>query len=380
MTWDIAHLIVYGQAAGSVILLVGFLIATTLLQQRAMSQSTALLASASPAVQATHLYQSAYDYFARRQVPNLFTSPAHIVAIWFLIFIVFCCSLATYFGASFFGEDATPSYVLGGAMAVTSPTGTLAQFQSATVFTGSMAFLSAYIWTIGQLVNRMNNNDMSPLTYHFLSVRILTACLVAGIARHIVEAIPGVREVVYNADHAPVGLALLGFVIGWKPTFWIDELYRWARDRLPARALDQRQPKPENMPQNMTLAMIQGMIDGKIERLQELDIDNCQKLSRENAITIWLRTPYKLELVVDWIAQAQLCVLFEDDKIEALRKAGVRDIFGYLDAITQVDARNAIHGVLGTVPVEIIDRHQAYIVGCPAFARLGELRKAIHPG
>ena len=377
MLGSYGHLIVYVPAIGSVLVLVGFLVVTTSLQQRAMSQSTAVLQNTSHAVQATQLYESALAYFERRKVPGLFANPAHFVSIWALVAIVFLCAVMTFFGATFFGRDAVPSYVLGGAVAATPGTPGLTIYQSGTVFTASMAFLSAYIWMIAQLVNRMNNNDMSPITFHFLSVRMLTACLMAGIARHVVEAIPYLKDLVDGTHGVPAGLALIGFVIGWKPTFWIDELYDKAREFLRSKGLDQRPPDQANLPQNMALEMIQGMIDGKIDRLRELDIDNCQRLARENSVILWLRTPYSLEMIVDWVAQAQLCVLFEDDKIEALRKVGVRDIFGYLEAIAPPPTRTAIQGVLQTVPIEVIEGHLQYIAKEPSFTRLQELRKAI---
>jgi hypothetical protein len=375
----IEHHAVYAQAIGSVVLLVGFLVATTLLQQRAASENTSALKTISDRVKPTDMYGSAVAYFTRREESGLFANSAQAVSTCVLIVIVLMCSIASYFGAGWFDDDTTPSYILGGALATDAKAEGLAKFQSGTVFIGSMAFLSAYIWTIAQLVNRMNNNDMSPITFHFLSVRILTACLVAGVARHVVEAFPPLHELMYSSSKVPVGLALLGFVIGWKPTFWIDELYKKVTEFLKAKPLDQRPPNKDNLAQNMSLAMIQGMVDGKIERLQELDIDNCQRLARENAVIIWARTPYNLEMIVDWIAQAQLCVLFEDDKIELLRRAGIRDIFFYLDAIVDPTAQQAVQTVLGTVPLDIIKRHAFDITSDPAFARLSQLRKAIHP-
>jgi hypothetical protein len=222
----------------------------------------------------------------------------------------------------------------------------------------------------------MNNNDMSPITFHFLSVRILTACLMACIARFVIEAIPGLKSVVAPDGSPPVGLAVIGFVIGWKPTFWIDELYNQALKLLKTTVLTQRKPDQANLPQNMSLLMIQGMADGKIDRLMELDIDNCQRLARENAIILWLRTPFNLEIIVDWVAQAQLCVLLEDDKIEALRRIGVRDIFGYLESIAPPPTRAAVQGIL-QIPIEVIEGHIEYIAKEPAFTRLQELRKAI---
>src|SRR5215470_1490469 len=94
----VAHIAIYAQAVGSVVLLVGFLIATTLMQQRAVSQSTVVLAKASDAVKTTELYKSAVSYFERRQTMTPFGNPSHLVSTWLLVLVVFMCSLVTYFG------------------------------------------------------------------------------------------------------------------------------------------------------------------------------------------------------------------------------------------------------------------------------------------
>ena len=372
--------VVHLQAIGSVILLVGFLIATTLLQQRALHQSVDVLNSASDPIKSTRLFASAMDYLSRRQIPNLFVSPAHSVPIWFLIIVVLFCSIVSYFGAEFFRDSDTVSYVLGGPLAAAPPNDIkkLEQYQSSTVYVGTMAFLGAYIWTIAQLVMRMNTNDVSPITYYFLSVRILTACVVAGVARHMVEAIPGLREMIYNNADAPVGLSVLGFLIGWNPTLWINQIAIWGSERLKRTIPSQRWPPQNSLPENMTLSMIQGLVDDKIARLLEIDIDNCQKLAQENAVLIWMRTPYSLELVADWVGQAQLCLLFEADEVEALRRVGIRDIFCYMAGVANEPTKAAIQSVL-KIPIEILTNHLTAIATDPAFRRLAELRAALLP-
>jgi hypothetical protein len=383
MTSFFVQQIIHLQAVGSVILLVGFLVATTLLQQRSMLQSADVLNTAPPRVKQTDLFTSATAYFERRKVPNLFTSSSHDVPVWFLILVVLFCSVATYFGAEFFANADTPSYVLGGAYAVGSEVAdaSLKKYQSGTVFIGSMAFLGAYIWTIANLVNRINNNDMSPTTYYFLSIRILTACLVAGVARHMAEAVPGLHDVIaLKSDPAgfPVGLAVLGFLIGWNPTLWIRELLLQGAKLFHLQTATQRPASQANLPQDMALTMVQGMVDDKIQRLMELDVDNCQKLAEENAVLLWVRTSYNLELIADWVAQAQLCTRFEDDKIESLRRVGIRDIFDYRAAIAADPARAAVESVL-QIPLDIIANHATGIDGDPAFQRLRQLRNAQLP-
>jgi hypothetical protein len=243
----------------------------------------------------------------------------------------------------------------------------------------STAFLGAYIWTISQLVNRINNNDMNPMTYHFLSIRIISACLVAGIARHIFEAMPWLGErLEETAYHAPVRLAILGFLIGWNPTLWINEILMRAGDLIKTQIPSQRWPKKENLPLNLTLLMVQGMMPDTSDRLKELNIDNCQKLASENSVILWIRTSYTLELIIDWIGQAQLCVLFEHEILQKLRAMGVRDIFSYRIVIGAEISRDELSKSL-EIPKSILLRQIESIDSCPCYARLAELRIALMP-
>ncbi|HEX6703128.1 MAG TPA: hypothetical protein VF169_00090 [Albitalea sp.] len=379
---------VHVQAIGSMLLLVGFLLATTALQQRASYQVLRLLENLPESVKATEIYAAARSHFERRDVGNLFTSRPHKIPIWFLVIVVGGCSFICYFGAELFASnDQKPSYVLGGIRAAEAGTSqsditALSRYQSETVFIGSMAFLAAYVWMINQLVNRINNEDMNPITYYFLSVRLLAACLVAGISRHVVEAVPPIRDslisVTIDGRSFPAGLAILGFLIGWNPTLWIDELLVKVRDLIKSKIPSQRWPLKENLPCNMSLLMLQGMVPDKIDRLNELNIDNVQKLTAENPIVLWARTSYTLDLVLDFIDQAHLAVLFDEERLKNLRDQGVRDIWSYALNIETDAGRNTIAALLH-VPMGLIEAHHRRMDECPTLVRLSQLRSALRP-
>ncbi len=192
-------------------------------------------------------------------------SPVHAIPIWFLVVIVLFGSLLSYFGAEAFPADTVPSYILGGALAANPAPDLVAleRYQSGTVFLLSMTFLSAYVWTIATLVVRINNFDTSPITFYFLSVRILTALLVAILIRHMIMVLPDLPLI---NDDAPYGLAVLGFVIGWNPTLWIDEFMLRTADFLKQRIARQRRPDPNDMPQNMTLSTVQSRRHRRLDR------------------------------------------------------------------------------------------------------------------
>jgi hypothetical protein len=370
------------QALCSVVLLIGFIVATTLLQQRASERVGTMLDHMSEPVKRTLIYAAARRYFERRTVPNLFTSAAHNVPIAFLIVVVGAGAILSYFGAALFTSPhaATPSYVLGGAFATVASTSAadLGRLQSETLFVIAMAFQAAYVWLIAQLVNRINNGDVNPVTYYFLAIRILTACLVAGIARHVIEALPVIGEAMYDKQHYPVGLAALGFVIGWNPTLWINELLVKAGDLLKSTIPSQRWPAKENLPLNMTLMMIEGMVPDKIDRLAELDVDNAQKLANENPIILWVRTPCTLDVIMDWVAQAQLVVLLEETALKKLRDNGIRDVFQYFECVSDEAGRAALQQLL-QIPPAVLASHARALEASPSYQRLLQLRLAIDP-
>lgn len=373
---SIIHHAILIQATASVIILCGFIVATTTLQQRALTRSNEVLATVQPRLRETALYAIALDFLARRRSSSWLFNPVHAIPVWFLVIVVLFGSLISFFGAQTFPLDPTPSYVLGGPLASDPAVDkhTLEAYQSGTVFMGSMAFLGAYVWMIATLVVRINNFDTSPIAFYFLSVRILTALLVATLVRHMIQVLP--NAVVGSTNEPGYGLAVLGFLIGWNPTLWLNEVMLRGADLFKQRIARQKMPNADNMPQNMTLSMIQGLLDTEAARLMELNIDNCQKLACENAILIWLRTPYNLDVIVDWIAQAQLFLLFEPSNLDSLRKAGVRDIFAYYIMLSDDAPRTATQPV-GGVPAAVMAKHREVLEHDPKFTKLQQLRQAI---
>lgn len=370
---DVIHL----QALGSVVLLCSFLVATTVFQQRALRRCRDTLDNAANDIKATVSYASAQDFLDRRRTPSLFFDPTYAIPAWFLVLVVFLCSVVTYFGAEFMRSDTTPSFVLGGVKAAKAgPVAvSLAQFQAETVFTSSIAFLGAYVWLIANLMTRLNNYDTSPITYYFMAIRVLSAFIVAGIARLVLEGIPLLHSLI-DGDNGPAGLAVLGFAIGWNPALWIDQIALWIADFFKSRIPRQRWPQGDDLPENKPLSMIEGMLDSKIDRLMELDIDNAQRLACENSVLIWLRTSYNLETIVDWIAQAQLYRQLDAGKVRALRANGIRDIFGYMTAIADDAGVASVHAILN-VSENIIGKQRAAVADDPAFQRLGEVKNAL---
>ncbi|MSP00708.1 MAG: hypothetical protein EXR07_06625 [Acetobacteraceae bacterium] len=350
-------------------------------QQRDATQRTTILESAPVAVKCTEFFQSANAYFARRKDKTIFWDRDYVIPVYFLVLTVVFWSVLSFLGPSIFASDGPTSYVWGGVYAIGGKMSgpDLAKYQSSTLFVVSVAFLVSYYRIISGLIGRINNNDIRPSMYHFFTVRIMKSCLLAIAARHVVEALPDMGNVLNkSAGDYPVGLAALGFAIGWDSKWASTALLHAIRNFLGWQSKNQREVDPNHLPQNMSLLEIQGMVEEKIERLSEIDVDNCQKLAEENPVIIWVRTLYTLEVVIDWIGQAQLCVLFEAATVAVLRNLGVRDIFCYLDVISCPEACAAIHDAT-KIPVALLKQHVTSIRSDPSFLRLDQLRDSLRP-
>jgi hypothetical protein len=372
--------VIYLQGYVSTLILCGFIIASTLLQRNLMKNANRILSTLSDNIRSTTYYKDAVSYIERRNIDNPFVSQTFAIPVWFLLLLVMLCSFVSYFGANALIDNKTPSFVLGGVLSHTTNLAVLNEYQAQTIFTGVIAFFSAYVWIIWRMIVRINANDMSPITYYFFSVRILAATLVAGIARHVIE-IAGLRELVYSVGFIPdtklpYGLAILGFLIGWNPKLWIDDLIDKIWSNIKSKVPFQRWPENQSMPERMPLTIIQGILEDKEERLKENDIDNCQQLASENPILMWMRTPYNIYLICDWVAQAQLYRLVGSESFRSLQENGIRNVFSYLTLISDDDAVSKLPAKIA-LDAELARAHLRILNDDPDLCRLKELHDAL---
>jgi hypothetical protein len=74
---------------------------------------------------------------------------------------------------------------------------------------------------------------------------------------------------------------------------------------------------------DLALDMIEGISMFHRQRLSEVGIDNAQNLAEANLVELPVRTPFKPPVLIDWMAQAKLYVVFKSD-ISKLREIGIR--------------------------------------------------------
>jgi hypothetical protein len=211
----------------------------------------------------------------------------------------------------------------------------------------------------------VNNNDLYPVSLHYYAARTIIACFTAAVVRHTAGFL-GVENV--------SALILLGFVTGLAPDLMIVWLARKGFQQI---KVWHGKVEPEGYrPTSLPLLMIDDLTKEKIERLGELGIDSAQFLACQNPFLLWIRLPYDLGILTDWIAQAQLYAFVREEKLENLRKIYVNDIFDLYTRLCAKECSPVISGLMGVdeacapVLAEQLKEDQS-------FSRLKEVRDAL---
>ena len=132
------------------------------------------------------------------------------------------------------------------------------------------------------------------------------------------------------------------------------------------------------MPSNLNLLMIDGLANEKIDRLAELGISDAQVLSCQNPLILWVRLPYDLALIVDWIAQAQLYVCLREEGFRKAREQQIGDIHKFVSVLSNAAAASDLCGELGLKPSYVAPLLASFNES-PYFVRLREVKQAMLP-
>jgi hypothetical protein len=280
----------------------------------------------------------------------------------FAFVVLFCWLMTTgaYFAPDYFQRN---NVILGGVFTL-EPGNTFDAYQRGTFVAGCFGFLGAYIYTNWRLLDRINNNDIYPISFYYYSARILAACFIAGVIRHILPDFGG-----------GVSIILLSFAVGFIPDLFITAIVRRASEFMKVLS-EQPDPKRDVLPTNYSLLMIQGIDGDKVDRLSELYVTNAEMLACQNPFMLWLRLPYELLLLIDWISQAQLYRIMKEVKFSQLRDVGICGSLDFEKVVSDADAREAIAKKIG-LEVKIVESLLDALRADPLFIRLAQVQDAL---
>ncbi len=258
------------------------------------------------------------------------------------------------------------TFVLGGMYTLNETDGAkIANYQKGTLLVASIAFIGSYIYMLARLLDRINNNDIYPISYYYYIVRFAMAALIAMVLRHVFTLM----------SNESAAILLVAFAIGFTPDLFIAAMLRRAFQAMKVTGA-QNDPEESVLPTSLSLLMIEGLSREKIDRLMELGIDNAQVLSHQNPFIIWPRLPYGLVLITDWIAQAQLYCFAKEAGTKALRAKGISTIFDLHTGLKDGDSAKDVAAAAGISP-PMIAASTASLEANPAFRHLKEVRDAL---
>ncbi len=227
------------------------------------------------------------------------------------------CGFALVFGFGHDWADAAKLLLTG----LRGENGASLEFGQATALVVGAGFVSAYVWSIGYLILRVANFDLSPLSFLRTAAHILLTVSVGW-------ALLQVLVVPEGGDKLAVS-TLLGivFLSGLYPSLGVNVLI----ERLPSWLRIKREvPEAKDIGRSLPLDLIDG-IDPTIKfRLNQLEITDVQHLATINPILLYVESPYGLVEIVDWIAQAQLLTELGPKLFLAAREKGIRDMITVL--------------------------------------------------
>lgn len=208
-----------------------------------------------------------------------------------------------------------------------------------------MAFIGAYIWSITYIMRRLNVIDLDANTYYNVGIRIIMSNFLALVLYLALE-----DQIISTV---PQWIPAIAFVAGWFPR----RIFKFLKERVFA-ILDMRQVEARPLP----LEVIQGMQLFHRTRLSEVGIDDAQNLANTNLLELLIRTPFNPRLLIDWISQAKLYLLFRE-KIFTLREMRVRTIFDFQKVMSDPESKKALLALIDTMAGQDKNKKAAPITG-----------------
>lgn len=216
------------------------------------------------------------------------------------------------------------------------------------------AFLGGYLLTARMLVLGVQNAEVTALLWLRCAAHLVQGGVVALVGTRMMRG-------------APDGLMIgLGFAAGYAPDLGLATIARKLRIRFAKpvddAALDAVLVQP--------LEMIDGIDRDIARRLEQGGWHDVQNLATADPLRVHRATPYGLYQVIDWIAQAQLCLAVGSGAYCDLRRVHVRSLFDL------EQAGRWVADVLAVEPVAVAPL-VAMLLDAPHVARLRAVRQEL---
>jgi len=249
-------------------------------------------------------------------------------------------------------------FSIGGASAPTAK-----DYENA-VTIASLAFAGAYLYSVRLFLKSLIGFDFSAITplrafFHMLFAVMLAVVIwrIAPETKTVTNLVASPQQIAAEqkaqppeADALPAPSPLpkiwllFAFAIGFVP----DAAYTLVA-RKAHLTMDRRYSGVSKHAAITPLTVIDGIDFLTSYRLEERRIANVQNLATANPIMLHVETPFCVFIIMDWIAQAQLCAAVGPQRFLLLRKLNLRTIFDLEHAVLDPAAPMGLKHMVGSV-------------------------------
>lgn len=171
------------------------------------------------------------------------------------------------------------------------------------------AYIGAFAYAFKALTDRLNSRDATPGHFYMLTGRLILACCAATLVHHANFGI--------GVGATDKLLPALYFFCGVFPQRILDWVWHKVSEQFSLET-----PKETTPP----LTEVTGLTEQHIQRLAEIGIDSAHALALADPIRSFVRLPYRLSQLIDWVSQSLLFWAFGTDGGNKLRAAGIFNI------------------------------------------------------
>jgi len=177
----------------------------------------------------------------------------------------------------------------------------------------AFSIMGSFIGGSQYIYRRFSTIDLTPGNFFSVGIRMVNAALISLMLAFLSKDV-GLSE----GNH----ILAISFLVGLFPERGMRLLLNKVKFF----------PKVEDEFKNRPVEVVEGISALHKQRLAEVGIDNVQNLAYFNFLILIIKTPFPVQMLLDWTAQAKLVVEFQHE-FELLQKAGIRNVLDFLDAL-----------------------------------------------